>query len=206
MHPTLGYLAFDPESVCDLLGIDAHSLQRSLLTLGCRLRTWDICDIAQAVVGKPYLLGAPLHQRASHFDCAGFTKWVFAHAGICLPRYTVLQFDAGEEVHVQNMQPGDLVFQPGKSPWTHERAVDGVGHVALVVGPDMCLHTTSHTGGVVEASLAKFSKRMCGARRILPAGPKVTAVELPKALYELTTPAEFTCVLRSYFQRNGRLQ
>lgn len=206
MHPTLGYLAFDPDSTCDLLGIDTPALQRSLLNLRCRQQTWDICDIAKAAIERPYLLGAPVRQQPSHFDCAGFIKWVFAHGGVWLPRYTVLQFDCGEEINPQNVLPGDLIFQPGKSPWTHGRALNGVGHVALVVGSDACLHTTSHTGGVMEASLAKFSKRICGARRILHAGPVVTVVELPKAMHELTTPAEFTCVLRSYFQRNGRLQ
>lgn len=206
MHPTLGYLAFDSASVCKLLGVDDTALQRAILSLRCRRRTWDICDIAEAAIGKPYQLASRLSHRPTHFDCAGFTKWVFAHAGAWLPRYTVLQFDCGEEIHPQNIQRGDLVFQPGKAPWSHERASQGVGHVALVISPDACLHTTSHTGGVVVGSLAKFSQRICGARRIIPGGTTVTVIELSKALSDLTTTDEFTCVLRSYFQRKGRLQ
>jgi cell wall-associated NlpC family hydrolase len=46
----------------------------------------------------------------SGFDCSGYTKYVFKHFGITLPRTSYLQADYARRVSEAARLPGDLVF------------------------------------------------------------------------------------------------
>lgn len=70
----------------------------------------DILDIARQYIGTPYVWGG---SSPSGFDCSGFTQYVFAQAGIDLPRTTDAQRAAGQVVSAAEAQPGDLVWAPG---------------------------------------------------------------------------------------------
>ena len=64
-----------------------------------------VIAIAKQYIGTPYVYGG---STPSGFDCSGFTQYVFAKAGISLPRTTTQQQAA--TTPVSNPQPGDLVF------------------------------------------------------------------------------------------------
>jgi len=64
-----------------------------------------VLSIAAAYSGIPYRYGGT---TPAGFDCSGFTQFVFAQAGISLPRTATDQLLA--VTRVSNPQPGDLVF------------------------------------------------------------------------------------------------
>jgi peptidoglycan DL-endopeptidase CwlO len=79
-----------------------------------------IVSIATRYIGVPYVSGGT---TPDGFDCSGFTQYVFAQAGISIPRTTADQRYAGTVVSAADRQPGDLI-------WTS-------GHVAIYVGDGM---------------------------------------------------------------------
>ena len=87
------------------------------------------------------LKGAPPYQQGgdtpSGFDCSGFTRFVFAHHGISLPRLTREQYRTGRVVADGAVRPGDLVFFTTVAP--------GVSHVGIAINRNEFVHTpTEH--------------------------------------------------------------
>jgi cell wall-associated NlpC family hydrolase len=70
-------------------------------------------------VGKWYQWGGA---GPDTFDCSGLTMWAWAHVGISLAHLTFAQWNEGEHVSKDQLQPGDLLF------------FFGLDHVALYVG------------------------------------------------------------------------
>jgi peptidoglycan DL-endopeptidase CwlO len=69
-----------------------------------------IVNIARQYIGTPYVSGGA---TPAGFDCSGFTQYVFAQAGISLPRTSSEQRHAGTVVSAAEARPGDLVWGPG---------------------------------------------------------------------------------------------
>jgi cell wall-associated NlpC family hydrolase len=80
---------------------------------------------AESYLGTPYVWGG--EKPGSGFDCSGLVQWVYAEAGISLPRVAQDQFDAGPHLAAgATLYPGDLVFF-GSGP-------SQVDHVGIYVG------------------------------------------------------------------------
>lgn len=99
------------------------------------------------------------------FDCSGFIKYIFGQAGIDLPRSTIEQAREGEEVKLEDIKPGDLIFMRGNYGHYNPHFPQGVGHVAIYVGDNKVVHAAStrlsekpiiEEGSVVEMSLQNF--------------------------------------------------
>ncbi|MEE6272602.1 C40 family peptidase [Georgenia wangjunii] len=69
-----------------------------------------LLDIAYRYIGTPYVWGG---STPGGFDCSGFTQYVYAQAGISIPRSSAAQRNAGAQVSASQAQPGDLVWWPG---------------------------------------------------------------------------------------------
>lgn len=85
-----------------------------------------VVGIGRSLLGIPYLYGGT--SPSTGFDCSGFTSYVFAQAGISLPRTAAQQQAAATPV--SNPQPGDLVFF-GSPAW----------HVGIYTGNGMMVHS-----------------------------------------------------------------
>ena len=116
-----------------------------------------VVETALALQGVPYRNGG---SDPSGFDCSGFVWYVFAHAGLAVPRTVAAQFQAGRPVRADDLRPGDLVFfETGGAP---------ASHVGLVVDRDAFVHAPSSRGEVRVEHLAApyWASRYAGARRL----------------------------------------
>lgn len=89
--------------------------------------TSSIVSIARSLLGIPYVSGGT---TTAGFDCSGFTRYVYAKAGLSLPRTSSQQYAAVRHIPRSQAQPGDLVFflSGGR-----------VYHVAIYVGGNMII-------------------------------------------------------------------
>ncbi len=97
----------------------------------------EIIAIAQRYLGVPYVWGGT---SPSGFDCSGLVQYVFAQAGIQVPRVATDQQRASTPVPVSALKPGDLVFF-GNASFSH--------HVGIYVGGGTMLNAP-YTGAVVR--------------------------------------------------------
>lgn len=87
----------------------------------------DIVSIASSLLGIPYVYGG---STPAGFDCSGFTQYVYAMAGISIPRTSGAQGYAGTFVSAADAQPGDLVWH-------------AYGHVGIYAGNGMVIEATT---------------------------------------------------------------
>lgn len=103
----------------------------------------DLVKIAKSLVGEPYKYGASPKEAPKVFDCSSFTQYVFKQVGIELPRSTILQAECGNEVKLEDIQPGDLLFFHGTRGFYNQQFPQGVGHVTLYIGNGKTIHAAS---------------------------------------------------------------
>lgn len=108
-------------------------------------------------LGVPYVFGGT---SPYGFDCSGYVQYVFAKAGISLPRTADVQYEVGLPVSTTELIPGDLVF--------FETYTYGASHVGIYVGDGNFIHASSSRGVTVSSlNQAYYSSHYIGARRIL---------------------------------------
>lgn len=86
----------------------------------------EIVNFAKTLMGTPYLYGST--DPANGFDCSGFITYVFNHFNFKVPRSSVEFTNRGQEVPVQQAQPGDLILFTGTDS---SRRI--VGHMGIVI-------------------------------------------------------------------------
>ncbi|MGE0445598.1 MAG: C40 family peptidase [Vicinamibacterales bacterium] len=118
--------------------------------------------------GTPYRWGG---SDPSGFDCSGFVQWVFNAVGVRLPRETKDQFRAGDEIDLDEVSPGDLVFFNTENK--------GASHVGMVIGDGQFVHAPSSRGVVrVESYGSSYWRpRFVGARRVATEGTGATETD-----------------------------
>lgn len=94
----------------------------------------DIVDYAVQFVGNPYEYGGDSLTEGT--DCSGFTKGIYSHFGIELPRTSKEQRSIGTSVgkNLENALPGDLICYNG--------------HVAIYVGDGQIVHASTEKTGI----------------------------------------------------------
>ncbi len=97
-----------------------------------------LVDFAKTLLGVPYMWGG---NTVKHFDCSGFTKFVYMMNGIVLPRNAREQILCGVEIPFDfaKMRPGDLVFF-GRTGADGKPAA--VTHVAMYIGDARIIHSS----------------------------------------------------------------
>ena len=94
-----------------------------------------IASIALRYIGVPYVYGGT---TPSGFDCSGFTQYVYAQAGISIPRSSDAQRYAGTVVSYADAQTGDLIWSPG-----HVGIYLGNGQHIAARNPDTPIYVSS---------------------------------------------------------------
>lgn len=109
-------------------------------------------------VGRPYRLGG---SAPSGFDCSGLVQYVYAQAGLQVPRTARQQHEAGREIPMSRAQPGDLLF--------YSFGGKGVDHVAIYLGDDQAVHAPASGRSVIVASvhLPYWKRHFVDAARII---------------------------------------
>ncbi|WP_026123866.1 C40 family peptidase [Nocardiopsis chromatogenes] len=112
-------------------------------------------------LGKPYVYGA---NGPDAFDCSSLVQGAWAAAGVDIPRVTTDQYQAGERVSLDALQPGDLLFYdttdagaPGPAP----------SHVTMYIGEGQMVNAPS-SGKTVRTEPVQgdfYSPRFIGAVR-----------------------------------------
>ncbi len=134
----------------------------------------EIVEMARKLVGIPYKYGATMEDAPKYFDCSSFTKYLYRQFGYEIPRSTILQATyAGKKVKsLKDIKLGDLLFFTGNSGHYNKKYPQGIGHVALYIGNNNCLHATAkrfkdypqivEKGCVKKEGLDSLNKKMVG--------------------------------------------
>lgn len=124
----------------------------------------QIAEYAVQFLGVPYVLGA---NGPKAFDCSGYTKYVYAHFGISIPRTAQTQgyWDKGTKItSVSDLQVGDLVFFNTVSD------NDLCDHAGIYLGNGQIAHASS--GSARKVVISNFSQsyyksRFSWGRRVI---------------------------------------
>jgi len=95
-------------------------------------------EAARSKLGAPYSYGSA---GPYAFDCSGFTRWVYQQAGITLAHYTGAQLANAIRIPLDQLQPGDLVFNWGFGGSDPD-------HVGLYLGDGMMIHSPNSGSSV----------------------------------------------------------
>lgn len=141
-----------PKTYAALLGRDMPEISRGSNVIARRIITG-----AMQFMGVPYVFGGTTPYG---FDCSGYVQYVFAMAGISLPRTADVQYEVGTPISTAELIPGDLVF--------FQTYTYGASHVGIYVGDGNFIHASSSYGVTISSlSSAYYSSHYIGSRRIL---------------------------------------
>ena len=114
-----------------------------------------IVSQSMAYIGVPYVFGGT---TPSGFDCSGYVKYVFANAGISLPRTADAQYDVGTPISTSELRAGDLVFFS-----TYEY---GPSHVGIYLEDGKFINASSSRGVAIDSLYSRYwGSCYIGARR-----------------------------------------
>ncbi len=110
----------------------------------------DITDFASQYIGNPYVWGG--NDPNNGIDCSGFTKYVYSHFGLSLPRTANEQVKVGVTIaDISLAQPGDLIF------YSDDGTDSGVYHVTIYLGNNKMIHASNSkpypNGGIKVSNL-----------------------------------------------------
>lgn len=138
----------------------------------------EVLKLAPTFIGVHYELGASISYDAPKaFDCSGFISYLFAQAGVQIPRISVDQYVYGIRIDEKDLKAGDVVFSNTKKGKVYNKTVEflpgtkvmeGVDHCGLYLGEGKIIHATSFSGNVLIEDLKNSErfKNIVGYRRM----------------------------------------
>lgn len=122
-----------------------------------RIRQSVVVD-ALGQIGRPYRYGGTTPEG---FDCSGLVQYVFGQSGVKLPRSSRDQSEIGDDIDLDDAEPGDLLFYS----FTGSR----IDHVAIYLGDGQAVHAPARGRQVIVAPVAQkyWMKKFVEARDVL---------------------------------------
>lgn len=123
----------------------------------------DVLKDAEKYIGTPYKFGG---NTSSGFDCSGFTVKVFEENDFSLPRRSSDQAEAGKNIDIKDVKPGDLLFfaTAGGSRVSHVGIVHDIGSDGEV----RFIHASTSKGVMISSLNEKYwNKAYLHAQRVL---------------------------------------
>ena len=105
---------------------------------------------AQSYLGVPYVWAGESYDGV---DCSGLTMLAYQAAGIELTHSSRVQYGEGEQVDLDDAQPGDLIF------WSSDGTQEGIYHVAIYLGDDEMIEAPTF-GVPVQITSVRYSDIM----------------------------------------------
>lgn len=102
----------------------------------------EVVAYAKQFLGTSYVYAG--NDLRNGVDCSGFTKLVYGHFGISLPRTAAAQHKKGTPISYDELLPGDLcttVYDDPSMPYT--------GHAAIYMGNNMVINALPGEGVVI---------------------------------------------------------
>ncbi len=93
---------------------------------------------AKQFLGNPYVYGGSSLTNGA--DCSGFVMRIYEHFGIDTGRSSRDQAANGQEIKIDAVQPGDLLFYASGST---------INHVAIYIGGGQVIHAASAKSGIM---------------------------------------------------------
>ncbi|PIR40632.1 MAG: hypothetical protein COV32_02415 [Candidatus Yonathbacteria bacterium CG10_big_fil_rev_8_21_14_0_10_43_136] len=209
-------VSMSPNDIARTLGISysEKDLERDLIRLGFEYEkiknpAEKIALRAKELIGTPYFYGASVRFDAPNkFDCSGFATYLYLEAGIKIPRISVDQYVFGEEVSLDALQTGDLIFSVNEGSEIYHESIEwmkgtkvheqGIDHVGVYIGDGMIAHASRYNksvgeaGGVFIEKLADSPrfKNNTGARRIPTINEERFSVVAPAERFDIRIPAD----------------
>ena len=116
-----------------------------------------VIQTSMEYIGVPYVFGGT---SPSGFDCSGYVRYVFANAGVSLPRTADAQYEVGYPVSTNELTAGDLVFFS-----TYEY---GPSHVGIYLGDGEFINASSSRGVAIDSLNSSYwGSCYIGARRVM---------------------------------------
>lgn len=150
-----------------------------------------IGERAKTCLHTPHKIGASITYDAPHaFDCSSLIAYLYADAGMQIPRMTIDQYVFGEEITQEQLQEGDVVFfnsQDGNIFYETKEYLpgvsvpEGVDHCGLYIGDEQIIHSSRKNGNVAQESMQAMSETytIVGYRRMPHVDETHIAVTVP---------------------------
>lgn len=103
----------------------------------------DVAEFALSCENVSYLWGG--NDLSTGVDCSGFVQAVYKEFGYDLPRVSGEQFKACEEVPLDQLLPGDLIF--------YANSDNSIMHNAIYIGNNQVIHASNMRDGVKISEL-----------------------------------------------------
>ena len=107
------------------------------------IRLPQVIAYTQAAMRQPnhYLWGGTI---GPNYDCSGLVQAAFLSAGIWIPRDAYQQAAFAQEVHLSDLQAGDLIFFGAATSGQQTRRIT---HVGLCLGANQYIHSSGKDQG-----------------------------------------------------------
>ncbi len=122
--------------------------------------------------GRPYVWA---EEGPNQFDCSGFTYYMYGSMGIEIPRVAREQAKNGDEIKMDELIYGDLIFFD-----TEKNPKGNITHVGMYLGNGWFTHASTTEYEIVYSNLNTspyYKKRLRICRRYLPASKEKISME-----------------------------
>lgn len=125
--------------------------------------------------GRPYVWA---EEGPDHFDCSGFTYYLYGSMGIEIPRVAREQAKNGNEIKTHELAYGDLIFFD-----TEKNPKGKITHVGMYLGNGWFTHASTTDYEIIYSNLNTspyYKKRLRICRRYLPETQEKIAINNAK--------------------------